>query len=154
MSSKFIRSFKAFPMELFRVNNGRAIRLREWSPQRTRYDVLTEAGSVKAKALNPATYKAPNGASMRPNTQFKREMIQRSRGDDVVVYSIPKGTLLPEDLILVHEFKDHYSLQAARDMPLQELNNKITNFLENHGNVRDKDAWLQVYKPAGSSSGT
>ncbi|KAF1965911.1 hypothetical protein BU23DRAFT_603841 [Bimuria novae-zelandiae CBS 107.79] len=152
--SKFIRSFKVFPVELFRVNNGRAIRLREWAPQKTSYDIITEDGRAKAKALNPATYAAPNGASMRPNSEYKRDLIQRFRGQEVVVYSISAGTQLPDDLVLVHEYDDHYSLQAARDMPLQDLNNKITSFLERHGRVMAKETWLQAYKPAASSSGT
>ncbi|KAF1365185.1 hypothetical protein EJ07DRAFT_94999 [Lizonia empirigonia] len=149
--SKFIKSFKSFPIDLFRVNNGRTIRLREWTGQKPIYDIHTEGGYVKAKALNPATYSPPNGASMRPNTEQNRSLIQKYRGQQVVVYSVPAGTQLPDDLILVHEFDDHYSLQAARDMPLQELNDKITSFLETCGNVKAKDKWLHAYSRAASS---
>lgn len=45
------------PKELFRVNNGHLIRLRDRSVKETgSYDLLTEAGKVKPKALDPATY--------------------------------------------------------------------------------------------------
>lgn len=57
MSSTLIKVFRVVPNELFRVSNGRAIKLREWSLQTQRsYDILTESGTAKAKALNPATY--------------------------------------------------------------------------------------------------
>lgn len=57
MSSTLIKVFRVVPKELFRVNNGRAVKLREWSRQgERRYDILTESGTAKAKALNPATY--------------------------------------------------------------------------------------------------
>ena len=49
--------FRVVPKELFRVNNGRIVKLREWSqPGQRPYDILTESGTAKAKALNPATY--------------------------------------------------------------------------------------------------
>jgi hypothetical protein len=54
--SKFIKSFRVFPMELFRVNNGRYVQLREWTGQEMLYDIHTKDGYVKAKALDPATY--------------------------------------------------------------------------------------------------
>ena len=55
--SKYIKSFMVMPKELFRVNNGHSIRLRDRSVKETgSYDLLTEAGKVKPKALDPATY--------------------------------------------------------------------------------------------------
>jgi hypothetical protein len=57
-SSSFINAFKYIPKELFRVNNGHSIRLREWSVKRQRsFDLFTEAGRVKPKALDPSSYK-------------------------------------------------------------------------------------------------
>lgn len=45
--SSFIKSFKSFPRQLFRVNNGWKIALREWSPERQKsYDLLTEAENL------------------------------------------------------------------------------------------------------------
>ena len=59
--SKYIKVFTAFPRELFRVNNGGTIHLRAFAgPHKPEggksFDVLTEAGKVKPKALNPDTY--------------------------------------------------------------------------------------------------
>ena len=57
--SKYIKAFTTIPKELFRLNNGATIRLRAHSgplkPQRS-FDLLTEAGTVKPKALSPDTY--------------------------------------------------------------------------------------------------
>jgi hypothetical protein len=57
--SKYIKAFTAIPKELFRLNNGNTVRLRAHpgprKPQRS-FDLLTEAGMVKPKALNPEIY--------------------------------------------------------------------------------------------------
>ena len=72
------------------------------------------------------------------------------------------GVELPDDLILVHEFGDHYSLQAGKDMTvdgmlyyvrpieeelmeLLELNAKITRFLATKGECLTVEAWLERY---------
>jgi hypothetical protein len=56
----FIASFKVTPLEIFRVNKGPRIFLREWAafpPQRsTIFDLHTYKGKVLPKALNKATY--------------------------------------------------------------------------------------------------
>jgi hypothetical protein len=56
----FIASFKATPLEIFRVNKGPRIFLREWAafqPQRsTIFDLHTYEGKVLPKALNKANY--------------------------------------------------------------------------------------------------
>lgn len=74
---------------------------------------------------------------MRPNSNRMKELVENWVGDPIV-YSVPqgytshinymthaeslsKGTCLPDDLILVHERRDHYSLQSAREMNVQGL---------------------------------
>jgi hypothetical protein len=55
--SKFIRSFTVIPKELFRMNNGPLIRLRDRSVKKEgSFDLFTVAGKVQPKALDPATY--------------------------------------------------------------------------------------------------
>jgi hypothetical protein len=54
--SRFVQSFRVFPIELFRVNNGGYVRFREWNDQRLLYDIHTQDGYVKAKAVDPKTY--------------------------------------------------------------------------------------------------
>ncbi|KAL9106401.1 MAG: hypothetical protein Q9187_008565 [Circinaria calcarea] len=161
--SKYIKIFTVIPKELFRLNSGASIALRDRSVKRIgSYDLVTESGKVKPKALEPATYRAPNGASMRPNTPTQNRLVKTLQGKESVVYSIPKGTQLPDDLVLVHEFKDHYSLQVATEMTLEgessplptaepiwlstiELNSKINNFMCTAGKRLTREEWLQKY---------
>ncbi|KAI1905775.1 hypothetical protein LOZ52_006681 [Ophidiomyces ophidiicola] len=100
---------------------------------------------VLPKALSPETYQPPNGASLRPNTPRQRELVEDAWGDAACVYAIPAGTRLPDDLILVHEFRTHYSLQAKRKMTVEELNDTITRFLQSDARCLTKQQWLREY---------
>ncbi|KAM0664869.1 hypothetical protein ACQRIT_000503 [Beauveria bassiana] len=152
---QFIRVFRALPKELFRVNNGVAVKLRPSSPQRHSFDIHVSGGLVQAKALYPETYKAPNGASLRPNSPYQQLLVKKLfKGDDVRIYSIPKGMPLPESLLLVHERSDHYSLQPARNMPLEEANREITGFLLGNALVYTKSQWLHAYPEPTDFDGT
>ncbi|PNY27841.1 Uncharacterized protein TCAP_02242 [Tolypocladium capitatum] len=179
-----IAVFRKFPKELFRVNSGRSINLRVWSPQRHSYDILTDKGLVEAKALNPLSYAklarlnrilAPNGASMRPNSPYQQSLVSwRFRGSAVIVYSVPeanyrrdaypnannrgKGTRLPDDLLLVHERSDHYSLQPAIPMTIGGkfsciyLNARMTEFFRANAKEFTREEWLEAYPKATESS--
>ncbi|KAK5936497.1 hypothetical protein PMZ80_011264 [Knufia obscura] len=151
--AKYINKFTTVPKELFRLNNGPAISLRDRTIKKLgSYDVLTEAGKVKAKAANPQTYAAPNGASLRPNTPTQQKLVKDFKGASIVVYAIPEGTKLPSDLVIVHESNDHYSLQPAKDMDLKELNTKINNFLTTYGKRMTKSEWQDEYPKATETS--
>ncbi|OQE40037.1 hypothetical protein PENCOP_c006G08969 [Penicillium coprophilum] len=136
---RFIQSFTQIPKDIFRVNSGTSIRLRAWpGPRRPHrvFDLLTTAGKVQPKALDPATYEFPNGASMRPNSKTQQNLVRTANprdGHNIYVFAIMVGTVLPEDLILVHEFRDHYSLQARKEMTVEELNAKIEGLLVAEG---------------------
>ncbi|KAM5467027.1 hypothetical protein MauCBS54593_005647 [Microsporum audouinii] len=149
--SKFIKAYSVMPKELFRINNGLVVRLRAHPGPRRPYglfDLLTHGGMVKPKALDPATYEPPNGASMRPNTPKMQRVVGTLRGSSTYIYTVPAGIRIPEDLILVHEFKDHYSLQAREEMTVDDLNSKITRFLEGSGRCLTKEEWLSEYPEA------
>ncbi|ODH45117.1 hypothetical protein ACO22_00412 [Paracoccidioides brasiliensis] len=173
LTNRFLKSFIKVPDEIFRVNFGLVVRLREHldpsRPPPGPFDLLTEAGKAKPRALDPATYLFPNGASMRPNSRTLQNLVRRVKGD-VYIYSVPagvhllgllrevttidiitcggKGTEIPEHLILVHEFRDHFSLQARREMTVEELNTQITDFLTTKGHCFAREQWLQEYPHA------
>ncbi|KAI8721662.1 hypothetical protein NCS52_00308300 [Fusarium sp. LHS14.1] len=152
-ASNLISVFGKFPKELFRVNNGPQIKLRVLRPNRHIYDIVPENGLALPKALNPSSYIAPNGASLRPNSQYQQSLVSwRFRGNDTIVYSVPEGTTLPDDLLLVHERSDHYSLQPAMAMAVDDLNTKITQFLMNNAMVLTREEWLEVYPKATDTS--
>ncbi|TGJ81760.1 hypothetical protein E0Z10_g7002 [Xylaria hypoxylon] len=148
-SSGLISVFRSFPKELFRVNNGREVRLIPPKPGRHIYDVLPKDGNVEPKALNQSTYVGPNGILMRPNSPYQQSLVStRFRGANFIVYAVPKGTDLPEDLLLVHEWSDHYSLQPAVTMTVDDLNWKITTFFDKKAQVYTPDQWMEAYPKA------
>ena len=54
---KLIRTFTAIPKELFRLNNGSSVLLRDRNVKPTgSYDLVTVDGIVKPKALDPKSY--------------------------------------------------------------------------------------------------
>lgn len=55
--SKLIKIFTAFPKELFHVNNGSSVRLRDRNLKPTgSYDLVTVDGKVMSKALDLMSY--------------------------------------------------------------------------------------------------
>ena len=57
MMSGLIKTFTTTPKEMFRVNNGFSVNLRDGAVKKTGvYDLVTEASIVKPKALDPNTY--------------------------------------------------------------------------------------------------
>lgn len=60
--SRLIKTFTAVPKELFRVNNGTSVTLRDRNVKKVgSYDLLTEGGKVKPKALDPKSYAGNTG---------------------------------------------------------------------------------------------
>ncbi|KAI0467839.1 hypothetical protein F4859DRAFT_517707 [Xylaria cf. heliscus] len=152
-SAGLITVFKRFPKELFRVNNGRHVKVRVQQPGRHVYDILAQNDQVEPKALNPQVYVGPNGASMRPNSPYQQLLVSsRFRGPDVVVYAIAKGTQIPDDLLLIHERSDHYSLQPGVSMSVDDLNSKITDFMWKVARVYTREQWLEVFPEATEES--
>ncbi|EFW17445.1 conserved hypothetical protein [Coccidioides posadasii str. Silveira] len=82
---------------------------------------------------------------MRPNTAKTQRLVSTLRGNSACIYSARAGTQVPDDLILVHEFKDHYSLQARKEMTVDDLNTKITGFLRMTAQCLTNEEWLWQY---------
>jgi hypothetical protein len=74
---------------------------------------------------------------MHPNSPALQNLIRAFRGFSAYIYAIPADLLdpllslsrcsnevrveLPDNLILVHEFGHHYSLQAAKEMTVDGM---------------------------------
>ncbi|KAK2749687.1 hypothetical protein FQN57_005910 [Myotisia sp. PD_48] len=147
--NRFIASFSRVPREIFRTNNGPTVRLRAHiGPVRPRgkFDLLTtQDGRVLPKALTPAQYEWPNGASLRCNSRMQHWLVRSFKVPDACVYVLREGVDVPRDLILVHEFADHYSLQARKEMTVPELEEKIMAFLQGKGELLGKAEWMKRY---------
>ena len=75
------------------------------------------------------TWIGPNGMSLRPATENMLHIAKNYRGN-VTVYRMQEGMDMPDGLVVLHERDDHYSLQTDEPVPLEELNSKLTHFLE------------------------
>ncbi|KAI1911276.1 hypothetical protein LOZ61_003940 [Ophidiomyces ophidiicola] len=144
MRVRFIQAFATVPRELFRLNNGPAVRLRA-RPGPTRpqgvFDLLTHNGMDDGAAQGivagdiPATQRSVAASQHTAAARAGRGCLGRRR----------VRTRLPDDLILVHEFRTHYSLQAKRKMTVEELNDTITRFLQSDARCLTKQQWLREY---------
>ena len=123
--------------DLFRVGANEKVILRDYAKQqklgRHSFDIKLNPEDGLAHPATGEYFNGPNGASLRPNTQFMQEIIRKFRGRYVTVYMLKEGTKLPEDLVLLHEHSDHYSLQCTKPMKLSDLNKKLTQFCSEKG---------------------
>jgi hypothetical protein len=130
------------------------------------YDLLTEAGKVKPKALEPDKYTGEQflkfleisaisnpyaystewrlNASKYEHAKISCRKLERQQcchlfyptrlgtlGSALQKILISSGTPIPDDLILVHERGDHYSLQAREEMTLDD-ETELTHVAESY----------------------
>lgn len=144
---KLVKKYNILPTRLYRIQNDLPTALRDYDSQmakgRSGFDlkVCKQSGLVLPTKGN--TWVAPNGASMRPASEKMVEILNRWKGDPIV-FRLNEGMELPDDLVMVREFGDHYSLQAAVPMTLEELNTKITKILET-ATRQSKAQFLEEY---------
>ncbi|KAG6009337.1 hypothetical protein E4U21_002645 [Claviceps maximensis] len=59
------------------------------------------------------------------------------------IYTVPKGTPIPSDLILIREYDSKFSLQPSRGMHLSDLNRLLDDFFGRFATKQDADSWLE-----------
>ncbi|KAJ6260500.1 hypothetical protein Dda_4726 [Drechslerella dactyloides] len=130
--------FRSLPIELFRVNNGLDVRLRDRAAQlkfgRRSFDLIVRDDGLVHPMLGD-TFEGPNGASMRPNSPYLSEIVANFAEEDAVIYRVAQGTPLPDELVVLHEHTEHYSVQCSRPMPLPDLNRRVTEFFKEKGEM-------------------
>lgn len=132
---------------MFRLLNVRKItfKAREKKDVPSAYDIVVTNGFVKP--LSSDDFAGPNGATLRPNT-YEEYYIICGRSAKSYLCEIPKGTKVPDQCILVHEFGDHFSLQPKIEIPIADFDQIVTKFLL-PCKVYKRDEWLQQH-PLGS----
>ncbi|TPX30287.1 hypothetical protein SeMB42_g07935 [Synchytrium endobioticum] len=125
--------FKVVPLHLYRLQIGPRAQLREFEAQkklgRDAYDLkLGDDGLVHP--MKGPSFEGPNGMSLRPLGPAFGELIAGFRGRNTRIIPIPEGTVLPSEMVLLHEHSDHYSMQCDEPMSLPDLNNALTAFLD------------------------
>ena len=122
--------FRQLPLTLYRIQPRLQVSLRDFDTQmakkRESYDLKLHNGLVLP--MTGDTFHTPNGMSLRPNSDTMVRILNQFRGD-VNVYSILQGTILPDDLVVIHEHTDHYSMQTTVPVSLPDLNAKMTELL-------------------------
>ncbi|KAK4151342.1 hypothetical protein C8A00DRAFT_17241 [Chaetomidium leptoderma] len=147
--------YTEFPMTMFRLNAGNTIKLRAYSAAKPNksYDVVTYDGDFVRPTDDFTQYHHPNGASMRPEGKVLTGLVDNFKGNNVMVYKVPKGTSVPEDLLLVHEHTDHYSLQPRVQMSVEDLNAKLDSFYSTFATAFKREKWLEKYNASKASKG-
>jgi hypothetical protein len=145
MVTSLLTPFKSVPVTLFRIQVKDKMKLREKARQeklhRSSYDfILQPDGLVHPSIGNTFTF--PNGASLRPLGPVLKEIIANFRGNCIFV--VPKDTPIPDDLILLHEHSDHYSLQTSSPCTERQLNQRLQNFFMNLPQM-DKPTFFKTY---------
>lgn len=59
-------------------------------------------------------YQKPNGLSCRPLGVNLTEYLEVFVGECII--ELPKGLILPDDFVMIHEHTDHYSFQTTKSI--------------------------------------
>ncbi|KAK4068349.1 hypothetical protein Purlil1_13807 [Purpureocillium lilacinum] len=123
------------------------------------HDVYDE-GVIIAKdgLVYPGVQKyVSNGAALYPNTFTQQEYIRRyfdefldrAENDEDVdtphIFTIPKGTPIPNQLILINEYLARFSLQPSYGMPLRDLNQRLNDFWDESATKETAEEWLDKH---------
>ena len=147
--SPLLGTYNYIYRDLFRVNSGEKVILRDFSSQkrldRSSYDLVLKEDGLVHPAENTGNFEGPNGASVRPNSPFMQEIIRGYKGKGVTVYLLKEGTKLPPELTLLHEHTDHHSIQCTKPMKLKDLNALLTDFCKTKGVRMTKQEFVEKY---------
>ena len=126
-----VTRYEIVPQTLYRIQPRLPVTLRNYDTQmalgRTSFDLKVKDGLV-----HPAVgeeWIGPNGMSLRPAGNVMRRILDEFKGTPTIYTLIP-GLKLPDDLIILHEHTDHYSLQLRVPMTLEAFNARLTEFLQ------------------------
>jgi len=151
--SQIKRFARFFPATLARIQTGPKVNLRDRTVKpKGSFDLLTKNDVVEPIPSSQKKFTFPNGCSLRsPTSTTFQDVAEAFNGDNVKVFIIKEGTPIPDDLVLLYEKTDHFSLQCSKPMPLTELNTKITDFLERHATVMTRKEYQNKF-PAGEDN--
>eukprot|EP00474_Spongospora_subterranea_P010321 CRZ10779.1 hypothetical protein [Spongospora subterranea] len=127
-----MKRYTSVPITLYRIQLRLPVSLRDHAVQvarnRTSFDLKLHDGLVMPMPPN-SPFHTPNGMSVRPVGPNMISILENFKGEPRV-YRLQQNTKLPEELCVFHEHSDHYSIQAAEEMPLSRLNAILTTYLE------------------------
>lgn len=142
----FGRFTQHFPVTLIRYQPLPIVQLREFERQQRKNSPLYDFHLGKDGLIHPMTgsyFKQPNGMSLIPLGEKLSGLINSFHGR-IFIYLIKEGTKIPENLVLLHEFVQHFSLQTSVPCKEAVLNERLTQFLKENAKQISKSECLQM----------
>jgi len=147
-----MKRYDVVPVNLYRLNpkNGN-VSLRSYEQRLASgltgdfsYDLHEHDGLVLPTEGQDFT--GPNGMSCRPLGETHRKLVVDSNSlSKARVFVLEAGLPLPENLVLVHEFDDHYSVQVKKAMPLANFNHELSTLLKSCKALTAQE-YLELYE--------
>ena len=135
-----MKRFNVVPTTLYRLQNAKTIILRAWTPEIAEavrsYDFITHSDGL-IHPISGDFFTKPNGMSLRPIGVSLANIAKSYNAK--CVYVLKQGVAIPKSLILVHEYKDHYSLQTSEPCTIAELNDRLNEFIKDHPTIPFKE---------------
>ncbi|KAI0008836.1 hypothetical protein F4779DRAFT_418088 [Xylariaceae sp. FL0662B] len=154
--------YSSFPCTLFHYSSRQHSNLYDHKEANSRPDdlfsegvIVDEKGLVYPSVNTQLTIS--NGSEMTPNTFSMQEFtrmyfdyfLEREDAGHPVetpfVYTIPKGTPIPNHLILINECRADFSLQPSHGMSLTDLNQSLDEFYRKHASKETAEAWFDEH---------
>ena len=130
---QLVKRFQKIPITLYRIQPRLPVSLRDYDTQmakgRTSYDLKLNKDDGLVHPAHGDEWIGPNGMSLRPGNDTMLNIIKNWKGD-TQVYRLQEGTRLPDELVILHERDDHYSFQTTEPVTLEDLNVRLTDYLE------------------------
>eukprot|EP01012_Entosiphon_sulcatum_P021577 TRINITY_DN26412_c0_g1_i1.p1 TRINITY_DN26412_c0_g1~~TRINITY_DN26412_c0_g1_i1.p1 ORF type:complete len:162 (+),score=29.97 TRINITY_DN26412_c0_g1_i1:103-588(+) len=135
--------FTTLPVTLYRLQPKLPVALRNLAEQqalkRAAWDIKVHSDGLVHPAVGDE-FIGPNGMSLRPKgSQALAVVMMAWKGPKPAIYALPQGLVLPERLVCLHEHTDHYAMQPAKAMTLDELNSALTELLQSVQTITEEE---------------
>ncbi len=142
-----MKLYRSVPIELFRVQNTLKVKLRDFQKQTAKGSKSFDFKLHEDGLIHPVPsdqFRVPNGMSLRPGGPNLSNILAHFKGKHVV-YRIPEGVAIPENLVLYHEHSDHYAMQTTVPCTEKELNARLTEFLHKNAEQMTLDDYFKLF---------
>ena len=143
-----MQRFTRFPQTLYRIQPRLPVKLRDYETQisknRLSFDLKLHKGLVLPMQGNH--FHTPNGMSLRQANDKMMNILSNFRGDLNLlrIYRMQENSPVPDDMVLILEHSDHYSLQTSKEVSLNDFNSKLTEYLQSLPSLT-KEQFVEFY---------
>lgn len=133
------------PEALFRCRPNVNARIRPRLNNEPIYD-FTPRNGMYQPSPDDGIFHGPNGLSLG---NLSRTWDYAANHEDWNVYIMPAGLKLPEDLVVLHEYREHFSLQSRVPLTPEALEVRLTKFLKTLQVMTTEDFIQKFPSPSG-----